>query len=90
VSTVKRYVLHKLTKMVKRRTLKGKLNDLIDLVFHPLFKEHPAWRIIDFVAHCLVEGEINIEKFIRYNLGDLTCKPRSKRGFKSRRSTSQA
>ena len=52
------------TRKKKNRYL---LNKLVDSVFHPLFNVDPSYIFYDFFAHCLVEGEINIEKFMKYN-----------------------
>ena len=63
------YLLHKLGKALKRRTLQGAINDLIDGLFHPFFgRTCGLAEIADFLAHSLNEGKLDIDKFVRYNL----------------------
>jgi len=51
----------------------GELNKLIDAVFHPLFKKHKAFIIVDGIAHAVAERDLNksIVKFVHYNLSKL-------------------
>ncbi len=55
--------------MKQRRKLRNKyiLNKIIDSVFHPLFRKHPAYIFVDFAAHSLVEGKVDLDKFMKYN-----------------------
>lgn len=63
------YVVHKLIKASKRKTKVGKINDLIDLVFHPLFGETKGVaEIVDFLLHSINEGKLDFRKFNKYNL----------------------
>jgi len=42
---------------------------LIDIFLHPLFgKTFGIAEIVDFILHCVNEGQINIDKFLKYNL----------------------
>ncbi len=45
-------------------------NKLIDLVFHPLFREDKAFVIIDGALHFIVEQNppVSAKKFVKYSL----------------------
>jgi len=63
------YFLKKLPRMINRRTRTGIINDIIDVIFHPLFGKYMAIpEVLDFIAHCLNEGKIDLNKFAKYNL----------------------
>ena len=61
-------------KFHKRKTIKGKLNALIDDFLHPYF-DKPIFVVVDGILHALVEQnpEESIKKFMRYN-GDKLIK----------------
>ena len=62
------WIAKKLIRAAKRKTRTGKVNDLIDLVFHPLFgKTGGAAEILDFIAHSINEGRLDWQKFWKYN-----------------------
>jgi len=67
-------------KLLKRKTRKGRLNVLIDELFHPKFP-NPFYVMLDTYMHYLVE-EDNPKgfwrKFIRYNLKHLMSRRRRK------------
>jgi len=63
------YFFKKLEKMIGRKSRKAIINDIIDVVFHPLFGKYLGIpEVVDFIFHCLNEGEIDMKKFVRYNL----------------------
>jgi len=66
------WIAKKIMKILKRKTTKGKINELIDLICHPFFgKTCGVAEIVDFILHCVNEGEINLQKFTKYNLKSL-------------------
>ena len=48
-------------------------NRVIDLIFHPLFRESKTFVIIDGALHFIVEQnpQVSIKKFARYSLKHL-------------------
>jgi hypothetical protein len=52
---------------------KGKLNRLVDNIFHPLFHMNKGYVLVDGVLHGLVEQNpaLSAEKFVRYSLPEL-------------------
>jgi len=67
-------------KLLKRKTRKGRLNVLIDELFHSKFPD-PYYVLLDTYMHYLVEKDNPREfwrKFIKYNLKYLTPKRKQK------------
>ena len=63
------YIARKLKKMANRKTKRGKINDIIDLIFHPWFgKTRGIAEIADFLAHSANEKRLDLRKFAKYNL----------------------
>jgi len=52
---------------------KGKLNKLVDKIFHPHFKKHPELIIVDEILHIIIEQnpKQSFKKFIKYNLNKI-------------------
>lgn len=66
------YIKHKLKKMFTRKTDTGKINDLIDLIFHPWFgKTKGLAEIVDFLCHSINESKLDGIKFVEYNFPSL-------------------
>ena len=66
---VLKYMLRKLLRAASRRTARGAVNDIIDALLHPWFgKTCGLAEILDFILHCANEGEVSLEKFVRYNM----------------------
>ena len=68
----------------KRPYTKGQVNYLIDDLLHPLYKDNQWFRLLDGLAHAIVEGNIPVsaKKFIQYNMQDIVkvaLKSRQKR-----------
>jgi len=49
---------------------KGQLNTLADNLLHPLIQKHKELRIIDEMAHIVIEGDLreSLIKFLRFTL----------------------
>jgi len=49
---------------------RGETNKIVDALAHPLIKKHKAFRILDELAHVVIEGNLeeSLIKFIRYSL----------------------
>ena len=63
------YFLYKMNKIMKRKTRQGVINDIIDLVIHPLFGKYLGIpEVVDFIFHSLNEGKVDFNKFVKYNL----------------------
>jgi len=63
------YTILKLLKAAKRKTPRGAINDIIDLIFHPFFgKTLGVAELLDFLFHSLNEQRIDLIKFAKYNL----------------------
>jgi len=56
-----------------RRTVKGRVNRLIDDLVHPYFKKYPALILLDGLLHAIVEQnpDVSLRKFVRYNASKL-------------------
>jgi len=52
-----------------RRSVKGRVNRLIDDLVHPYFKKYPALILVDGLLHAAVEQnpDMSFRKFVRYN-----------------------
>ena len=48
-----------------RKTLKGKINKLIDNLVHPYFKDHPALILADGLLHVIIPNEKLIREAAR-------------------------
>jgi hypothetical protein len=57
----------------KSKYSKGEINKLIDKIFHPMYKKNESFRLLDGLAHGLVEQDpkMSLKKFVRYNFPDL-------------------
>lgn len=51
----------------REKSRKHVLNKLIDSFFHPLFRKDPSFIFMDFLAHSIVEGKVDLDKFLKYN-----------------------
>ena len=49
---------------------RGELNAITDDLLHPLIKKHKELRILDEMAHIVIEGDLreSLIKFIRFTL----------------------
>ena len=67
----------KILRMLRRKSYRAVINDLIDLYIHPMMKRDSGYKAVDFVLHAINEGDLekSVRKFLRYN----TPLPRSKR-----------
>ena len=68
--------------MSRNRPTKGQLNKLIDVLVHPLFREHGAGAVIaDGILHSIVEGDVeeSVIKFVRYNAKYLIKSPKKRK-----------
>lgn len=59
--------MRKRRKLRKEKSRKYILNKLIDSFYHPLFKKDPSFIFMDFLAHSMVEGKVDLGKFLKYN-----------------------
>ena len=78
-----RYLRYKIKKMRERKTARGIVNDLVDLIFHPLFGKINGAEALDILAHALIDKEIRVDKIIKE-----TILPSVRRRWKKRRRTS--
>ena len=65
---------------VRRRSMKGTLNKLIDTLVHdnkPV--EDLGTLIVDEALHTLVDGEFRLDKFLRYHVLPRTRRKRRRR-----------
>ena len=65
-----RWTVEKILKIARSRNSKTRLNHLIDLVMHPMFRSSKTAVLVDGLLHAVVEGNPreSLRKFIRYNL----------------------
>lgn len=60
------WYINKLLKILNRRTYEARLNDVIDLIYHPRFKDDPNAELQDFF-NGLSEIQSKIEELLRDN-----------------------
>lgn len=72
MSTLPEWVIKKILRALRRKSWRGFMNDIIDVICHPWFgKTYGIAEIVDFILHAINEGRVRVDKFIIYNLNSL-------------------